>query len=179
MTLTPTPNAIAQEVGTEKRWLRYRRFSAPFRSPPIPSRRGAPPPAGRSRRRRGIADADYDSISSARSRLRRRVGTRTATSAGPQSVDPRRLRYPSSKRLWLVRRRRARSLQPDGDGSEGASALAADDFASRFAVPCNRRIEADHCLKINPEWTWLRQSNDRRPRQSGRPRSRLQIHDSQ
>ena len=53
MTLTPTPNAIAQEVGTEKRWLRYRRFSAPFRSPPIPSRRGAPPPAGRSRRRRG------------------------------------------------------------------------------------------------------------------------------
>ena len=32
-----------------------------------------------------------------------------------------------------------------------ASALAADDFASRFAVPCNRRIEADHCLKINPE----------------------------
>ena len=110
--------------------------------PPIPSRRGAPPPARRSRRRRGIADADHDSISPARSRLRRRVGTRTATSAGPQGVDPRRLQYPSSKRLWLVRRRRARSLRPDRDGSEGAPALAADDFASRFAVPCNRRIEA-------------------------------------
>ena len=42
-------------------------------------------------------------------------------------------------------------LRPDRDRSEGASALAADDFASRFAVPCHRRIEADHCLKINPE----------------------------
>ena len=49
-----------------------------------------PPPTGRSRRRWGIADADHDSISPARSRLRRRVGTRTATSAGPQGVDPRR-----------------------------------------------------------------------------------------
>ena len=107
----------------------------------------------------GIADADHDSISPARSGLRRRVSTRTATSARPQGVDPRRLQYPSSQRLWLVRRRRARSLRPDRDGSEGASALAADGFGSRFAVPCNRRIEADHCLKINPEWTWLRQSN--------------------
>jgi hypothetical protein len=121
--------------------------------PPIPSRRGAPPLARRSRRRRGIADADHDNISPARSHLRRRVGGRTATPAGPQSVDPRRLQYPLSKRLWLVRRRRARSLRADPDGSEGASALAADDFASRFAVPSNRRIEADHCLKINPEWT--------------------------
>ena len=43
----------------------------------------------------------------------RRVGTRTATSAGPQGVDLGRLQNPSSKRLWLVRRRRARSLQPD------------------------------------------------------------------
>ena len=32
LTLTSTPNAIAQEVGTEKRWLRYGRFSAPSRS---------------------------------------------------------------------------------------------------------------------------------------------------
>ena len=81
--------------------------------PPIPSRRGAPPPPGRSRPRWGIAEADHDSISPARSRLRRRFGTRTATSTGPQGIDPRRLQNPSWKRLWLVRRRRARSLQPD------------------------------------------------------------------
>jgi hypothetical protein len=109
------------------------------------------------RRRRGDptegggADADHDSISPARARVRRRVGTRTATSAGPQDFDPRRLQNPSSKRLWLVRRRRARSLRPERDRSEGASALAADEFVSRLAIPCNRRIEADHCLKINPE----------------------------
>ena len=77
--------------------------------PPIPSRRGASQPARRSHGRRRIAGADHDSISPARSGLRRRVGTRSATSARPQSVDPRRLQYPSSKRLWLVRRRRARS----------------------------------------------------------------------
>ena len=81
--------------------------------PPIPPRRGAPPPTGRSCRRWGIADADHDSISPVRSRLRRRLGTRTATSAGPQDVDPRRLQNPSWKRLWLVCRRRARSLRPD------------------------------------------------------------------
>ena len=75
-------------------------------------------------------------------RQRRRIGRRTATSAGPQSVDPRRLQYPSSKRLWLVRRRRARSLRPHREGSEGAPALAADDFAFRFAGPCDQRIEA-------------------------------------
>ena len=34
---------------------------------------------------------------------------------------------------------------------QGASALAADDFVSRFAIPCNRRVQADHCLNINPE----------------------------
>ena len=50
--------------------------------------------------------------------------------------------------------------------------MAADDFASRFAVPCNRLIEADHRFKMKPEWAWLRQSNDRRPRQSERPRSK-------
>ena len=84
------------------------------KSPPsIPPRRGAPPPTERSCRRWGIADADHDIISPARSRLRRRLGTRTATSAGPQGVDPRRLQNPSWKRLWLVRRRRARSLRPD------------------------------------------------------------------
>ena len=43
----------------------------------------------------------------------------------------------------------SRSLRPDRDRSEGASALAADDFVSRFAIPSNRRIEADHCLKTN------------------------------
>jgi Putative PD-(D/E)XK phosphodiesterase (DUF2161) len=108
-------------------------------------RRGDPAEGG------GIADADHDSISPASSRLRRRLGSRTATPAGPQGVDPRRLQYPPWKRLWLVRRGRARSLQPDRDWLEGASALAADDFVSRFAIPCNRRIEADHCLKINRE----------------------------
>ena len=50
---------------------------------------------------------------------------------------------------WFVAVERG-VLRPDRDRSEGASALAADDFASRFAVPCHRRIEADHCLKINP-----------------------------
>ena len=51
---------------------------------------------------------------------------------------------------WFVAIERG-VLRPDRDGSEGASALAADDFAARFALPRNRRIEADHCLKINPE----------------------------
>jgi hypothetical protein len=86
----------------------------------------------------------------------RALACATALAQGPRhprdlKACPRRLQNPSSKRLWLVRRRRARSLQPDRDWPECASALAADDFASRFAIPCNRRIEADHCLKINRE----------------------------
>ena len=70
-------------------------------SPTAPMPREVPPPIPNSSRstaadgailpKVGIADADHDSISPARSRLRRRLGTRTATFAGPQGVDPRRL----------------------------------------------------------------------------------------
>ena len=82
-------------------------------------RRGDPVEGG------GNAQADHDGVSPERSRLRGRVDARPATSAGPQSIDPRGSQDPSRQCLWLVRSRRARGLRSDRARSGRAYALAA------------------------------------------------------
>ena len=94
-------------------------------SPPIPSRRRAPPPARRSHRRRGVAEPIMTAY------RQRALACAAALAQGPRrprdlkSVDPGRSQDSSRECLWLVRPGRARCVRSDRVRPGRAFALAA------------------------------------------------------